>query len=100
MKIVLADDGLRVSGRRGGTVRFAEIVEVTSEKLDKVTYEEVFLIVREQSGNAITLGELDEGFAEAEQALRAHLPGFSSDWWTATEQRAAGVRTQVWPTPA
>lgn len=98
MKINLEEDRLQVSGWRGGTVRFADIAEVASEKLDKLTYEEVFLIIREQSGNAITLGELDDGFAEAEQALRARLPGFPSDWWSEAEQRPTGVRIQVWRT--
>jgi hypothetical protein len=55
-------------------------------------YDEVFLIVREGSGNAITLGRLDEAFAEAEQALRTRLEGFSSDWWAAA--RALALASQ------
>lgn len=99
MKIAVEEDRLVVSGRRGGAVRFADIAEVAAEKVGKVTYDEVFLIVREQSGDAITLGEPDEGFAEAEQALRARLPGFPSDWWASAEQAPIGIRAQVWPTP-
>jgi hypothetical protein len=81
-------------------VRFADIAEVAAEKVGKVTYDEVFLVVREQAGNAITLGELDEGFAEAEQALRTRLASFPSDWWAAAEQAPVGLRAQVWPTQA
>lgn len=100
MRIAVEDSRLVVSGRNGGSVRFSEIAEVAVEKVGKVTHDEVFLIVREQSGRAITLGELDDGFTEAEQELRARLPGFPSGWWTAAEQGPVGVRAQLWSTPA
>lgn len=99
MKIAVEESRLVVSGRHGGAVCFANIAEVAAEKVGKITYDEVFLIVRGQSGEAITLGELDDGFAEAEQALRARLPGFPPDWWAAAEQAPVGSRAQVWPTP-
>jgi len=98
MKIAVEEDRLVVSGRGGGTVRFADIVEVAAEKVGKVTYDEVFLILRDQSGDAITCGELDEGFAEAEQALGTHLSCFPSDWRAAAEAASVGLRAQVWPT--
>jgi hypothetical protein len=41
---------------------------------------------------------LDEGFADAEQALRTHLPAFPSDWRDLAEQSPVGVRSPVWPT--
>jgi len=97
MKIVLEGDSLVVSGRPGGAVRFADIAEVTAEKVGKITYDEVFLILRDHSGGRVTLGELDEGFADAEQALRTNLPGFPSDWWNLAEQSPVGARSQVWP---
>jgi hypothetical protein len=97
MKITVKDDNLEVSGRRGGTIRFSDIAEVESEKVYKITYDEVFLIVREHSGNGVALGELDEGFAEAIHALRVRLPDFPSDWYGAADQAPIGVRAQVWP---
>jgi hypothetical protein len=96
MKITIEQDRLVVSG--GGTVRFADIAEVAAEKVGKITYDEVFLIVRNQSGEAITCGELDEGFTEAERALEKHLSGFPSDWRAAAEEAPVGLRAQVWPT--
>lgn len=98
MKIVTEEDRLILSGRRGGGVRFADIIEVAAEKIGKVTYDEVFLIVRDKAGAAITFGELDEGFADAAQALRGRLPDFPSDWQGAAEMAAVGIRNQVWPT--
>jgi hypothetical protein len=100
MKIAVDEDRIVVTGPGGGAVRFSEIAEVAAEKVDKVTYAEVFLIVRAQSGNVITIGELDEGFGEAEALLRTHLAGFRSDWWTVAEQAPVGLRAQVWPTQA
>ncbi len=61
MKIAVEEGRLIVSGRRGGAIHFANIAEVAAEKVGKVAYDEVFLIVREQSGDAVTLGELDDG---------------------------------------
>ena len=100
MKIAVEDSRLIIAGRGGGAVRFDDIAEVAAEKVGKVTYDEVFLIVRGQSGEAVALGELDEGFAEAEQALRTRLPGFPSDWWATAERAPSGIRAQVWPTQA
>jgi hypothetical protein len=100
MKIAVEEGRLVVSGRGGGVVCFEDIAEVTAEKVGKITYDEVFLIVREQSGHAITLGELDEGFREAEEALRARLANFPREWWDRAEQTPVGVRTHVWPNPA
>ncbi len=99
MKITVEEGRRVVSGRRGGAVRFADIAEAAAEKVGKITYDEVFLIVQGQSGNDLTLGELDDGFAEAEQALQARIPGFPADWWAAAEQAPVGIRAQVWPTP-
>lgn len=99
MKIVLEEGCLVVGGSRGGNVRFADIVEGAAEKVGKITYDEVFLIVRQQSGEGVTLGELDEGFAEAEEARRVHLPGFPSDWRAAAEEAPIGLRSQLWAAP-
>ena len=100
MKISVAQGALVVNGRRGMAVRIADITEVTVEKVGKITYDELFLIVREQSGNAISLGELDEGFSNAEQALLAYLPGFPADWRIAAEEAPIGVQNPVWAAPS
>ena len=99
MKVAVEEGRLVVRGRDAGSVCLANIAEVAAEKVDKVTYDEVFLIVREHSGDAVALGELDEGFAQAEAALRAHLTGFPLDWRVGIERAPVGIREQVWPTP-
>ena len=98
MKVAVQDGRIVVSGRRGGAIHVANVTEVAAEKVGKVTYDELFLIVREHSGDAVAIGELDEGFAEAEQALRSYLPNFPTDWKPTAEASPIGVRVQVWPT--
>ncbi|URD60726.1 hypothetical protein M8312_13255 [Sphingomonas sp. KRR8] len=100
MKIAVDENRITICGRAGGTVRFTDIAEVAAEKMDKVTYEEVFLIVQARTGEVITLGELDEDFAQAEQVLRMRLEGFSENWWQEAEQRPAGLRAKVWQAAA
>lgn len=97
MKIAVEEGRLVVSGHHGGEINFADITHVAAEKVGKITYDEVFLIVRGQSGNAVTLGELDTGFADAEKTLRARLTDFPSNWWAAAKQAPVGVREQIWP---
>ena len=60
MKIVVEEDRLVVSGRGGGAVRFADIAYVAAERVGVITYDKVFLIVRDQSGDQVTCSELDE----------------------------------------
>lgn len=98
MKVTVQDGCIVVSGWRGGSVRLASVAEVAAEKIGKITYDEVFLIVRDHSGNSVSIGELDDGFAEAETALRAHVPNIPADWRANAEASPVGTWMQVWPT--
>lgn len=98
MKVAVQDGCIVVRGRPGGSVRLANVAEVAAEKVGKITYDEVFLILREHSGDAVAVGELDDGFAEAESALRTHLRNFPADWRAKAEASPIGLRGQVWPT--
>ena len=75
---------------------FTEIVSVTAEKVDKITYEELFLTVHTITGDGVAVGELDEGFAELEKALSAHLKEFPDRWKADAEERPAGARNEIW----
>lgn len=103
MKITIDGDRLAVSGDRWpalpNAVRLDDIVEVASEKMDKITYEELFLILRGHNGTALALGELDDGIDQAAAALRSRLPGFPADWRTEAESHDAGVRAILWRRP-
>lgn len=72
MKIAVEDDRLELSGRRGGTVRFADIV--------------------------VTLGERMRGFADAEQASRVNPKNLSLRLVWGRRKASVVIRAQVWPT--
>jgi hypothetical protein len=83
-------------GFRTTTLTFEEITEVSAENVDKVTYDEDFLIIRGCGDEFIAVGELDDGFRDLEMALSARLDGFRSQWSEKRETLASGVREQVW----
>lgn len=100
MKITIDADRMIVGRARGAAVSLGGIVEVASEKVDKITYEELFLIIRGKEGAAVVAGELDPGFHKAEEILRSRLPGFPAGWRAAAEGREAGVREIIWQSAA
>ena len=51
MKITVEDGCLMVGGR---AIQYADIAEINSEKIGKITYDEVFLIVWDQFCAAVT----------------------------------------------
>ena len=97
--IAIESGRIVVSGPNGGALRIADIADVAVEKVGMLDFDELFLIVRDQSGEGVVLGERDEGFSEAEQILRSILPGFPSDWYARADQGPTGLRLQIWPTP-
>jgi hypothetical protein len=98
MKITLTDSGFTAAqGKHSRAVEFDKIATVAAEKVGKITYDEVFLIIRDQSGDGVTLGELDDGFAAVERELRARLPNFPAGWWAEAEASPIGIRTEIWP---
>lgn len=97
MKISVRDDGFTTGAFRSKkSFTFPKIVSVAAEKVDKITYEELFLIVHSSTGEGVVIGELDEGFADLEKALSDHLKGFPPDWKVGAEERPAGIRNEIW----
>lgn len=97
MKISVRNDGFTTSAFRDRkSFTFPGIVCVASEKVDKITYEELFLVVHSSTGGGVVIGELDEGFADLEKALSGHLKGFPTDWKVDAEERPAGIRKEIW----
>jgi hypothetical protein len=96
MKIAVQDDGFATSGFRRKSVSFEDIMSISAEKLDKITYEELFLIVHSASGEGVALGELDEGFADLEKSLITRLDNFPTNWKVHAEEIPAGTRNEIW----
>lgn len=74
--IVRDEDGFVVrDGGRELPVQLSDIVAVDGAKVDKVTYEENFLVLTKADGTKIPIGELADGIAEFEQAISTSLAG-------------------------
>jgi hypothetical protein len=66
------------------------------EGMNKITYDENFLILEGTDGKTIEVGELDDGFSDFEQDLVRKLPAFPEDWRQMTAAITPGVRELVW----
>jgi hypothetical protein len=97
VKITLTHSGFTATHRKKiWTIAFTEIKSVSAEKVGKITYDEVFLIIHHVSGDDLHLGELDNGFAALEHAFREQLRDFPQDWWAKAEAAPVGARNKVW----
>lgn len=95
--IVSSEDGFIVrDGVRELPVQLSEIVGAEGTKVDKVTYEENFLVLTRADGTKIPIGELADGFAEFEQAISTSLNGFPKEWRVAVEREPAGKYLSLW----
>lgn len=95
--ISITDDAISTRvGLSKKSVLIDEIVSIYAEKVDKVTFDELFLVLEDSGGNGLTVGELDQGFAELEPTLAVRLNGFPGDWRQKLELADAGRRDKVW----
>jgi hypothetical protein len=89
----------RVSVARGLSSTFMlwdNVFRVYGEKLDKITYEELFLVLEDSDGLVLAVGEMDQGFSEFEAEIYVHLDKFPGDWRQKLDSIASGVRDQLW----
>jgi hypothetical protein len=95
--ITRSDDGFVVTeaGSRS-SILLSEIVAVHGTKVDKITYEEIFLVVMKGDGSGISIRELAVGFSEFEQVITASLSGFPTDWRMAVERKSEGEYVTLW----
>ena len=80
-------------------IGFDQIRRIVGEKLDKLTYEENFLLLDLDDGRRISLGELDSGFAESESALRT-FASLDPNWRAELESAPAGTPRLLWEKPS
>lgn len=78
------------------SMNWDEIDIIYGEKLDKITYKELFLIVSSHSGANIVIGEMDEGFVAWEACLKRILGDFAPDWRALLEVEEPGMRKKIW----
>lgn len=83
-------------GGRKLLLQLSEIVAIDGIKVDKITYEENFLVVTKADGTKIPIGELADGFSEFEQVISTSLKGFSREWRAAVETEPAEKSVSLW----
>lgn len=93
----VSDESFRLhKGLKQREMRWSDVVRVSAEKVDKITYEENFLIIEDAAGKMIAIGELDEGFRRFEALMRMKLDKFPLEWREALERETPAPRRQIW----
>lgn len=83
-------------GLHRNSMKWDDVAGIYGEKLDKITYEEIFLIVSNRSGEKIAIGEMDDGFKMWEIKLRQIFGDIASDWRNKLEASEPGIREEIW----
>ncbi|MHB1204838.1 MAG: hypothetical protein ACYCZX_04665 [Rhodospirillaceae bacterium] len=82
--------------RQRTTICWNDIVEVDAFAVDKITYRENFLRLKDANGGGVSIGELDEGFADVLEMIKGKFPGFQPDWYGRLETGQPGERMIIW----
>ncbi len=77
-------------------VGWLEVVRIYGVKIDKVTYDENFLVIMGATA-AISIGELDNNFVSIVQDIRTRFPVIPADWMAPLEEGLTKV--DLWPEP-
>jgi hypothetical protein len=93
----VSDESFRLhKGIKHQEMRWGDVVRVSAEKVDKITYEENFLIIEDSAGKMIAIGELDKGFRRFEALMRMKLEKLPLDWRAPLERETPAPRRQIW----
>ena len=76
--------------------RLGDVVRIEGARIDKLTHEEGYLVLRKARGEPVLMGELARGFAGLEQWLLASLADFPRDWRGTVAKAAAGEWICLW----
>ncbi len=74
---------------RSKSLRWSDVAQIACQKIDKITYEENFLILYDDNDTYVTIGELDKDFHKAENIIKSSFEGFPSEWRSELEGEPA-----------
>ncbi|WP_443747428.1 PH domain-containing protein [Asticcacaulis solisilvae] len=86
---------LREGWWRHKTVKWSSVVAIHARRVDRVTYDEIFLMLELADGRSVSIGELDKGFAAFREALPDTFPNMETNWYSLAE-RHDGKPVRVW----
>lgn len=78
------------------SIRLSEVVTVDGAKVDKVTYDENFLVLAMVDGRRIAIGELADGFSEFVAAITGSFTNFPEDWSMSVDRAQPGDEIRLW----
>lgn len=81
---------------RATEVRLVDVESIQGTKVDKITFDENFLVLRTNSGQGVEIGELATGFASLEDALCKIFPSFPKDWKARVDELPEGEFLTLW----
>ncbi|MBO9379076.1 hypothetical protein GG804_20095 [Sphingomonas histidinilytica] len=83
--------------RRKGFISWEAITAISSQKVDKWTYEENYLIFADESKKCLSIGELDKGFRDCEKEVLRRYTDIDEHWMAELEINPAGMTFPLWP---
>jgi hypothetical protein len=89
--IELRDSGFAVSGH---VVAWTAVTEIRAYKLDLLTTDEIRLVFRLRSGEAVEISEEQPGFAETTAAIASRFPS-TSEWYNRVAHPAFATNETV-----
>ena len=97
MKIEVLTDGfaLRKGWRRRTVVKWSAVTAIHAQRVNRITYDELFLVFEQADGKPVSVGELDKGFAAFCEALRILFPSIEANWYALAETQA-GKAVEIW----
>ena len=98
--ITLSAEGIVVrDGSHNVLIQLFEVDEIEGVKINKVTSDENYLVLKKFSGEQVAIGELlivARGFAEFERAILASLRDFPAYWRELIDKSQANEAAVIW----
>jgi hypothetical protein len=77
-------------------IKYADVDYVYGEKIDKITYQELFLVFEIHRMHRVAIGEGDQGFENLEDELPKYFKNFPLNWRSKIETENPGVNVELW----
>lgn len=83
------------AGSQETRLRWQDVVRIYGEKVDKITYEENYLVI-EGARDTISIGELDDNFHVISQEVRTQFVNIPENWMACLEVMGSS-KIDLWP---
>jgi len=77
-------------------LNWEEVAGIYGANWSRLTYDELFLYIRDANGRELATGQLDKGFDELERIVFEKFPSVSQKWRDELELRGVGSAATLW----